>query len=122
MVAKQLSIFLENKSGRLTEVTEVLAKEGVNLSALCIAENADFGILRGIVSEPDKAYKALKEYMRRIHNTFPDFWRNMAVLSYGMYDGRNEKIFKQLSIKLLSHKCYFGVSCFWSIVNMILKV
>ena len=36
MVAKQLSIFLENKSGRLTEVTEVLAKEGVNLSALCI--------------------------------------------------------------------------------------
>ena len=50
MVAKQLSIFLENKSGRLTEVTEVLAKENINLSALCIAENADFGILRGIVS------------------------------------------------------------------------
>ena len=44
MVAKQLSIFLENKSGRLTEVTEVLAKEGVNLSALCISENADFVI------------------------------------------------------------------------------
>ena len=53
MVAKQLSIFLENKSGRLTEVTEVLAKEGINLSALCI--------LRGIVSDPDKAYKALKD-------------------------------------------------------------
>ena len=61
MVAKQLSIFLENKSGRLTEVTEVLAKEGINLSALCIAENADFGILRGIVSDPDRAYKALKD-------------------------------------------------------------
>jgi len=58
MVAKQLSIFLENKSGRLTEVTEVLAKENINLSALC---NADFGILRGIVSDPDKAYKALKD-------------------------------------------------------------
>ncbi|MBC8594190.1 amino acid-binding protein [Oscillospiraceae bacterium N12] len=62
MVAKQLSIFLENKSGRLTEVTEVLAKENINLSALCIAENADFGILRGIVSDPDKAYKVLKEH------------------------------------------------------------
>ncbi len=62
MVAKQLSIFLENKSGRLTEVTEVLAKEGVNLSALCIAENADFGILRGIVSEPERAYCVLKEH------------------------------------------------------------
>ena len=62
MVAKQLSIFLENKSGRLTEVTEVLAKENINLSALCIAENADFGILRGIVSDPDRAYKACLLY------------------------------------------------------------
>ena len=52
---------MENKSGRLTEVTEVLAKENINLSALCIAENADFGILRGIVSDPDRAYKALKD-------------------------------------------------------------
>ena len=41
MEAKQLSIFLENKTGRLTEVTQVLAREGINLSALCIAENAD---------------------------------------------------------------------------------
>ena len=46
MVAKQLSIFLENKEGRLTEVTKVLGEEGINLSALCIAENADFGILK----------------------------------------------------------------------------
>ena len=60
MVAKQLSIFLENKSGRLTEVTEVLAKENINLSALCIAENADFGILRVIVSDPHKAQEVLK--------------------------------------------------------------
>lgn len=61
MIAKQLSIFLENTTGRLTEVTEVLGREGINLSALCIAENADFGILRGIVSDPDRAYKVLKE-------------------------------------------------------------
>ena len=61
MVTKQLSIFLENKSGRLREVTEVLGKSGVNLSAMCIAENSDFGILRCIVSDPDKAYAALKE-------------------------------------------------------------
>lgn len=61
MVAKQLSIFLENNTGRLTEVTEVLAKENINLSALCIAENADFGILRGIVSDPDRAYNVLRE-------------------------------------------------------------
>lgn len=61
MLAKQLSIFLENKSGRLTDVTEVLGKSDVNLSAMSIADNSDFGILRCIVSDPDKAYRLLKE-------------------------------------------------------------
>ncbi|WP_321480449.1 amino acid-binding protein [uncultured Bacteroides sp.] len=61
MIAKQLSVFLENKQGRLTEVTKVLAEEGINLSALCIAETADFGILRSVVSDPDRAYRVLKE-------------------------------------------------------------
>ena len=61
MLAKQLSIFLENKSGRLTEVTEVLGQAGVNLSAMSIADNSDFGILRCIVSDPDLGYKVLKD-------------------------------------------------------------
>ena len=61
MKAKQLSIFLENKSGRLTEVTDVLGNAGVNLSAMSIADNSDFGILRCIVSDPEKAYQVLKE-------------------------------------------------------------
>lgn len=90
MVAKQLSIFLENKSGRLTEVTEVLAKENINLSALCIAENADFGILRGIVSDPDKAYKALKDNHFAVNITdvvgiscpnVPELWQSAGILS-----------------------------------------
>ena len=61
MKTKQLSIFLENKSGRLTEVTDVLGAAGINLSAMSIADNSDFDILRCIVSDPDKAYKVLKE-------------------------------------------------------------
>ena len=61
MKTKQLSIFLENKSGRLTEVTEALGSAGINLSAMSIADNSDFGILRCIVSDPDKAYQVLKE-------------------------------------------------------------
>ena len=61
MKAKQLAVFLENKSGRLTEVTEVLGAAGINLSAMSIADNSDFGILRCIVSDPDKAYQVLKE-------------------------------------------------------------
>lgn len=61
MLAKQLSIFLENKSGRLNEVTEILGEAGINLSAMSIADNSDFGILRCIVSNPEKAYAVLKE-------------------------------------------------------------
>lgn len=62
MLVKQISIFLENKSGRLAEVTKVLGSEGIDISALSIADTTDFGILRLIVNKPEKAEKALKEY------------------------------------------------------------
>jgi len=61
MYTKQLSIFLENKSGRLTEVTEILAQSGINLNAMSIADSSDFGILRCVVSDPQKAKKALRD-------------------------------------------------------------
>ncbi len=60
MKVEQLSIFLENKSGRLAEVTRVLGKAGVNIRALSVAETSDFGILRLIVNNIDKALDALK--------------------------------------------------------------
>jgi len=61
MKVRQISIFLENKSGRLAQVTRVLGENGVNIRALSIADTTDFGILRLIVSEPEKAYAVLKE-------------------------------------------------------------
>jgi hypothetical protein len=61
MIVKQLSIFLENRSGRLAEVASTLGEAGINMTAFSIAENTDFGILRLIVSEPDRAMKVLKE-------------------------------------------------------------
>lgn len=61
MKIKQLSVFLENKSGRLAAVTRLLAAKGINIRALSIADTSDFGILRLIVNDPHAAYKALKE-------------------------------------------------------------
>lgn len=61
MIVKQLSIFLENRSGRLAEVATILGETGINMTAFSIAENTDFGILRLIVSDPDKAMTVLKE-------------------------------------------------------------
>ncbi|SFF99993.1 Uncharacterized conserved protein, contains tandem ACT domains [Desulfotomaculum arcticum] len=61
MKVKQISIFLENKSGRLAQVTRVLGDNNINIRALSIADTTDFGILRLIVNNPDTAYQILKE-------------------------------------------------------------
>ena len=55
MKVDQLSIFLENRAGRLAEVTRILADSGVNIRALSLADTSDFGILRLIVSDFEKA-------------------------------------------------------------------
>ncbi|HPI72623.1 MAG TPA: ACT domain-containing protein [bacterium] len=60
MIAKQVSVFLENKSGRLNEVTRILGEAGINISAFCVADTSDFGVLRMIVPDPDLAVRVLK--------------------------------------------------------------
>jgi hypothetical protein len=60
-MVKQLSVFLENSGGRLARMTRVLGEAGVDLMALSIADTTNFGILRAIVSDNDKAVAALRE-------------------------------------------------------------
>ena len=61
MAIKQLTVFIQNKKGTVVSVTEILAKNDINLRALSIAETQDFGILRLIVSDEAKAEKVLRE-------------------------------------------------------------
>ena len=61
MKVEQISIFLENKSGRLAEVTKILGESGVNIRALSLADTTDFGILRIIVNDTEKAKDVLKK-------------------------------------------------------------
>jgi len=61
MLIKQLSIFLENRKGRFTEVTTILGEAGINMTAFTVAENSDFGIVRLIVTDPEKAKIVLRE-------------------------------------------------------------
>jgi len=61
MAVQQISVFLENKSGRLAEVTEILGKGAVNLRAMTIADTADFGILRLIADDSKKALEVLEK-------------------------------------------------------------
>jgi len=59
MLTKQLSIFLENKRGRFTEVAKLLGEHNINMTAFTVSENSDFGILRLIVSEKERALMLL---------------------------------------------------------------
>jgi len=59
MIVRQLSVFLENKPGRLCAATDALAREGINISALTLADTSEFGILRMIVDQPDLARDVL---------------------------------------------------------------
>ena len=65
----QVSVFLENKAGRLAEITGVLADSGVNIRAMSIADTKDFGILRMIVDAPDAACACLKDAGFRVKET-----------------------------------------------------
>ncbi len=61
MTIRQISVFLENKSGRINEVTRALAKAGINMHAFSMSETTDFGILRLVVSDVDKAVEVLQD-------------------------------------------------------------
>ena len=61
MFLKQLSIFIENREGRLEKVTETLAANGINIVCISLADTSEYGLLRMIVSDPDKGKQILKE-------------------------------------------------------------
>jgi hypothetical protein len=69
MIIQQLSVFLENKSGRLTEVLEALGHENIKITALSVADTSEFGILRLIVSDPDRARVLLREKLFTVNIT-----------------------------------------------------
>ncbi|WP_436415622.1 ACT domain-containing protein [Petrimonas sp.] len=61
MIIKQLSVFLEDRSGRLTDLTQILSEHEINITALSVAETADYGIVRMVVGKPDIAQEFLRK-------------------------------------------------------------
>ena len=61
MTIKQLTVFLENRTGRINEVAKILGAGGINMKAFSMAETSDFGLLRLIVSDVDKAVQVLRD-------------------------------------------------------------
>ncbi|MBO8446407.1 MAG: ACT domain-containing protein [Bacteroidetes bacterium] len=96
MITKQLSVFLENRTGRLNDVARILAKENINMSAFSVADNSDFGILRVITDKPEEARAVLKKegfavslndvIMLNLSNTPGSLWMILEVFAQkGIY-------------------------------------
>lgn len=69
MLIKQLSIFLENKKGRMADVIKIIGDAGIDIRALYVADTTEFGILRLIVNKPDEALKILREKEKTVSLT-----------------------------------------------------
>jgi len=87
---KQITVFLENKPGRMEEVTGCLAGNGVNLHALSIADTTDFGILRMVVSDSEKAVKVLKDSGFMVKTT------EVLAVAIGHTPGSLHKVLREL--------------------------
>jgi hypothetical protein len=96
MTVKQLSVFLENKSGRLTDVLESLSAESINITSLTVADTSEYGILRLIVSDAEKAFRTLKA------NGFSVSLAEVIALSIPHQAGSLAKVLKTLSDEQLS--------------------
>ena len=93
---KQITVFLENKPGRLADVTGCLADHNINIHALSIADTTDFGILRMVVSDPGLAARVLKEGDFMVKTT------NVIALSIGHSPGSLHKVLQELKTMDLS--------------------
>ncbi|MCE5332593.1 MAG: ACT domain-containing protein [Bacteroidales bacterium] len=69
MTIRQLSVFIENKTGHLNQILAVLARNNININALTVADSSDYGLIRMLVSNPEKAAEALRSehFSVRIH-------------------------------------------------------
>ena len=104
MTIRQLSIFLENKSGHLQEVLEVLGNEKINITALTIADTLEYGILRLLVSDPEQGHKLLKARGFRVSMT------DVFSLSVSHRAGSLSNVLKKFSEENLSIEYIYAFS------------
>ena len=96
MFIKQLSIFIENREGRLEKVTETLAANGINIVCLSLADTSDYGLLRMVVSDPVRAKEILRE------NGFSAMLNDVIAVKLPHNFGSLHKLTKEMCTKELN--------------------
>ena len=116
MFMKQLTVFLENREGRLESVTDLLANNDINIACLALADTSEYGVLRLIVSDPDKAKAALKEagYSARL--------TDVLGVRLAQVPGTVSKLTKTLAAEGINIEYMYTLSSSKEFGSMILKV
>ena len=115
MMVEQVTVFLQNEKGRLMELTKVLAGNGINISALSIAENAEFGVMRMLVSDSDKAVDVLKKAEFSVKKT------NVILINTPDVPGALSEVLAKLADEGVNVSYMYGYSS-GDVSNLILKV
>ena len=115
MVAKQLSVFIENRQGRLGEVLNVLKTNGVNILSLSLADTTEYGLLRLIVNAPEIGKEKLTEA------GFSTMITNVLVLSISHQSGSLQGLLETLSTNEINVEYMYGLSIDGTEASVVLK-
>ncbi len=115
MVAKQLSVFLENRQGRLGDVLKVLKENGVNILSLSLADTTEYGLLRLIVSKPEEGKEALS------NNGFSTLLSDVLIIKIAHQAGSLQTLLEVLSEKQINIEYMYGLSTEGSEATIVLK-
>lgn len=115
MISKQLSVFIENRQGRLGEVLGVLKENGVNILSLSLADTTEFGLLRLIVSDPKLAAENL------VKNGFSSMLTDILVVRIDHKSGSLQKLLEILSARDINVEYMYGLSVEGEKATIVLK-
>lgn len=115
MVAKQLSVFIENRQGRLGEVLKVLKNNNVNILSLSLADTTEYGLLRLIVNNPEKGKEELAK------NGFSTMLTDVLIIKINHEAGSLQKLLEILSDKNINIEYMYGLSTEGSEATVVLK-
>ena len=104
MFAKQLTVFIENRTGRLCEVLNVLKNNGVNILSLSLADTTEFGLLRLIVDNPEKGKEKLSE------NGFSSLLSNVSIIKIPHKVGSLQELLRAIDASGVNIEYMYGLS------------
>lgn len=115
MTAKQISVFIENRKGRIGDVLDVLKVNGVNILSLSIADTSEYGLFRIITDKPEKGKKALSEA------GFSAMLTEVFIISATHEPGGLHKILRVISDEEISVEYMYGLSVTGEEASIVLK-